>query len=111
MEKNMRYFKAISAAAFIFLFAVAIGLAAIASGSRVAGTLTTTVDSGSAYVGQPVQLSRVTSEDGTISGAHMYGTVTSVTKAGQGRPGRVSMTFTRLVLANGTTYAVNGLVE
>lgn len=84
--------------------------AALTANSQVAGTMTKAIDSGSAYVGEPVVLSRVTSEDGTISGAHMYGTVTSVTKAGQGRKAGLQMNFTRLTLANGTSYAINGVV-
>jgi hypothetical protein len=106
----MHYFKGIPAMILAGVMSVAMASAALMSGEQMAGTLTQPVDSASATVGQQVVLSRVTSEDGTISGAHMYGTVTSVTKAGQGRAARLQMNFTRLTLANGTTYAINGVV-
>lgn len=41
----------------------------------------------------------------------MYGTVTSAVPASQGRPGKVQMRFTRLVLPSGATYAVDGVVS
>jgi len=40
----------------------------------------------------------------------MYGTITHVVRAGQGRSAQIQMTFNRLRLANGTTYAINGVV-
>lgn len=40
----------------------------------------------------------------------MYGTVTRVVHAGQGRPGQIQMTFTRLVLRSGASYAIDGVV-
>jgi hypothetical protein len=40
----------------------------------------------------------------------MYGTVTRVVRAGQGRTASLQMTFNRLVLPNGTTYAIDGVV-
>jgi len=106
----MHYFKGITALFLAAVLSAGIASAALTAGEQVAGTLTQSIDSGSATVGQQVVLSRVTSEDGTISGAHMYGTVTSITRAGQGRPARIHMDFTRLTLANGATYAINGLV-
>jgi hypothetical protein len=40
----------------------------------------------------------------------MYGTVTRVVRAGQGKTAQLLMTFHRLVLPSGATYAVNGTV-
>jgi hypothetical protein len=40
----------------------------------------------------------------------MYGTVTKVVKAGQGRPAQLQMTFTRMRLRDGSTYAIDGVV-
>ena len=80
------------------------------AGAQYAGTITKTLDSGSAYVGEPVTLTHVTSESGDVAGATMYGSVTRVVKAGQGRPAELQMTFSRLRLSNGTNYAINGVV-
>jgi uncharacterized membrane protein YebE (DUF533 family) len=40
----------------------------------------------------------------------MYGTVTRVVRPGQGRNAQVQMTFTRLVMPSGATYAIDGVV-
>jgi hypothetical protein len=80
------------------------------AGEQFAGTITTSVSSSNAYVGEPVTITHVTSSNGSIAGATMYGTVTSVTKAGQGRNAQMQVTFTRMVLANGNTYAIDGVV-
>lgn len=80
------------------------------AGAQLAGSLATPVDSHTGYVREPVELTGVYSQDGSISNARMYGTVTAVQHAGQGRPGRIQLTFTRLVLSNGTSYAIDGVV-
>lgn len=85
-------------------------VAAPAAGMQLAGSLATPVDSHTGYVGEPVRMTSVYSEDGSIRGGTMYGTVTAVQHAGQGRPGRLQMTYTRLVLPSGATYAVDGVV-
>lgn len=80
------------------------------AGTQLAGTMTQSISSNHAYVGETVTLRHVTSSAGDVSGATMYGTVTQVTPAGQGRPGQLKMHFTRLVMPNGATYAVDGVV-
>lgn len=106
----MRIFLAAAAlAASILTIAPSPALAQYA-GEQFGGYLATPVDSHTGYVGEPVRLVNVFSENGSIRGATMYGEVTSVTHAGQGRPGRLQMTFTRLVLRGGATYAVDGVV-
>jgi hypothetical protein len=102
-------FMSIATVASVLLFAQ-VASAAPYAGAQYAGVMTKSIDSASAYVGEPVTLSRVTSEDGSVSGATMYGTVTRVVKAGQGRPASLQMTYSRLVLPNGTTYAIDGVV-
>jgi hypothetical protein len=106
----MRTLLAVTALALSVLSITGVASAAPVSGTQLAGTITTTVDSGSAYVGQPVTMTHVYSESGDISGAKMYGTVTKVVRAGQGRSAQLQMVFTKLVLSSGTTYAVNGIV-
>jgi hypothetical protein len=79
-------------------------------GEQFGGALANPVDSRTGYVGEPVKLVNAYNERCTINGATMYGTVTQVQHAGQGRPGKIQLTFTRLVLANGRTYAIDGVV-
>jgi len=83
--------------------------AALTSGSLLNGTITQSYSSNHAYVGQPAVLKNVTSDDGSwsVSNGTLYGTVTSVQSAGQGRPGRIGFSFTRLVNGNGVSYTVN----
>lgn len=84
--------------------------AAPAAGQQYAGIMSRTVDAKSAYVGQPITLTHVTSQDGTIAGATMYGTVTSVVHPSQGKAAQIQMTFTKLVTPS-ATYAVDGVVS
>lgn len=83
--------------------------AALTSGSLLNGTISQSYSSKNAYVGQAVALRNVTSDDGSgsVSSGTLYGTVSSVQKAGQGRPGRIAFRFTRLVTGSGATYAVD----
>src|SRR5579872_648759 len=106
----MRHLFMSAAAVASVLLLAQVASAAPYAGAQYAGTITTSVNSGSAYAGQPVTLSNVTSEDGSVKGARMYGTVTRVVKAGQGKTASLQMTFTKLVLSSGTTYAIDGVV-
>jgi hypothetical protein len=106
----MRHLLTANALALAMLLVATVAQAAPYSGMQVAGTITTSVNTANAYVGEPVTVTNVQSENGSIHGARMYGYVSSVVKAGQGRPAQVQMRFTRLVLSNGTSYAVNGVV-
>jgi len=106
----MRHLIASAAAVLSILMVAQVASAAPYAGAQYAGTITTSVDSGSASVGQAVTLRNVTSEDGSVRGATMYGRVTRVIRAGQGRPAQLQMTFTRLVLPSGASYAINGVV-
>lgn len=107
----MRHLFATAAAVVSILMVAQIASAAPYSGEQLAGVVTTSVDTKDAYVGEPVTLTRVSSEDGSVKNARMYGTVTRVVRAGQGRPAQLQITFTRLVLPNGRTYAVDGIVS
>jgi hypothetical protein len=82
-----------------------------APGTKLSGTLQQSVDTKTAAVGQPVTLIDVKSSDrAEIVGARLEGTVTKVVRAGQGKPAQLQMTFNTLRLADGTTYAVEGVV-
>ncbi|HEY8296963.1 MAG TPA: glycine zipper domain-containing protein [Candidatus Baltobacteraceae bacterium] len=87
-------------------------LAAPTAGTTLNGTMTQSIDTKSAYVGQSVELTNVSSSDGSgaIRGGKIYGHVTRVVHAGQGRKAQLQITFDRLVLPSGSTYAVDGIV-
>ncbi len=84
--------------------------AAPVAGAQYTGTITTSINTKSAYVGQPVTLKHVTSQSGATAGATMYGTVTKVVHAGQGRTAELQMVFNRMTMPDGSTYAVSGVV-
>ena len=80
---------------------------ALTAGSVLNGTLNQNLSSNHAYVGEPVSLSNVSG--GGTSGGTLYGYVSSVQKASQGRPGSIQLHFNRLV-SNGSTYTVQTTV-
>ncbi len=94
------------------LAAVGLALAPLAASAQVApgtdlyGYLDQTVDSGSAYAGERVSASQV--HGSGISNARLYGHVADVVKAGQGRPGKIYLTWSRLVTASGHRYVIEG---
>jgi hypothetical protein len=92
----------------VFALAAAAMAAAPASGTVLNGMLSQSVSTKTAYVGQAVELVNVNSTDGSIQGAKLYGHVSVATKAGQGRNAELNFAFTKLVLANGTSYTVAG---
>ncbi len=69
-----------------------------------------TLDSKSAYAGQPVVLTNVATRDGSVSGATLYGMVTDVTHPGSGRNAQIRIHFETLRFANGTSAPVDGVV-
>jgi len=107
----MRHLLAVTALALSVFSITGVASAAPASGEVLAGTMTSSVSTANAAVGQTVTLRNVRSESGDVSGGTMYGTVTRVVRAGQGRPAQLQMRFTRLVLPSGATYAVDGVVS
>jgi hypothetical protein len=107
----MRHLLALAALALSVVSFTGIADAQVSAGMDLAGVINQNLSSNHAYVGQPVTLRNVSSESGSIRGATMYGTVTKAVPAGQGRPGQVQLRFTRLVLSNGATYAVDGVVS
>lgn len=107
---SMRFLLAAIALATAVAFTAVGASAQVGVGMTLHGTMTQTLDSKSAQVGQTVTLSNVSSSGGSITGATMYGHVTSVQRAGQGRPGKITIAFDRLNTANGNSYAVQGQV-
>lgn len=78
--------------------------------TQYAGNINQSIDTGNAYVGQPVTLRDVVSEDGTVSGATMSGHVNHVVSAATGRRAELEILFTTLTLSDGTQYAIDGVV-
>lgn len=98
------------AAAILTVHQVPVSAATPSTGTQYAGIIAQNLDAKSAYTGEPVTLTHVTSADGTISGGTMYGRVTSAVAPGQGRPAQLQMVFSKLVLPGHGTYAVDGVV-
>ena len=100
--------KTLAGTALAGFMAVTMAIAqALTSGSTLNGTLNQNLSSNHAYVGEPVSMSNVSG--GGVSGGTLYGYVSSVQKAGQGRPGSIQLHFNRLV-TSGYTYTVQSHV-
>lgn len=106
----MRTLSATLAAALLLLPVAA--AAQPAPGTTLNGTIQQSLDTKSAEVGQPVTLTSVSSSNGSgaIVGARLAGEVTKVVRAGQGRTAQLQIRFTRLRLADGAIYDVDGVV-
>jgi len=106
----VRSFSSIFLATTLTALCAAPAFALPAPGSTITGSLATPVDTRTGYVGEPVELTHLNSGDPSIQGGRLYGTVTNVVHAGQGRPAEMQLTFNRLVLPSGSSYAVDGVV-
>jgi hypothetical protein len=108
----MRLHTTIAAVLTMVFVATLTASAAPQVGALLDGTIDQNLSSNHAFAGQTVSLSNVTSDDGSrsVHGARLYGHVSEVQRAGQGRPGRLRLDFTTLVLANGTRYAISTTV-
>lgn len=78
--------------------------------TELTGTLATSLDSKNAYVGQEVVLTNVSSADGSIVAATLLGSVSDVTRAGQGRNAQILLHFDSLRRPNGKTVSIDGVV-
>jgi hypothetical protein len=76
----------------------------IAPGTELTGTLQQTLDSAHVQVGERITLANVSSYDGSISGAKIYGHVSNVIKAGQGRNAQLEIAYDTLVTKSGARY-------
>jgi hypothetical protein len=83
----------------------------LAAAGNLTGTLDTPLDSRHSAVGDNVVLTDVVSADGSIRRATLSGTVTAVTRAGQGHNAQIDITFDLLQLRDGTAYHVTGVVQ
>ncbi|MEA2664303.1 MAG: hypothetical protein QOI11_1247 [Candidatus Eremiobacteraeota bacterium] len=82
--------------------------AAVGPGTELYGTIDQNLDSKSAQVGQQFTMSNVHSQDNNIVGATIYGHVSEVQSAGQGRPGKIALAFDTLHTRSGSSYKLDG---
>jgi hypothetical protein len=110
----MQFLK-ISAALAAFTLAMA-GVAAaansVAYGTYITGTLQTTLNSGSANVGDGFSMVATSASSGSswINGATIQGHVADVQRASQGRNGQIQLAFDRIVYRNGSSAPLYGSV-
>lgn len=111
VQKEVVHMRVISPVAALVLAVLVGGVAqALSAGTNLSGQINQTIDTGHAYVGEMVSISNVSAPGAGIYNARMYGTVTKVVRAGQGRAAQLRITLNRLVLSNGTTYSIVGVV-
>ncbi|HTX57558.1 MAG TPA: hypothetical protein VMD47_10725 [Candidatus Acidoferrales bacterium] len=108
----MRTQQSIAVTLVACMLTTAVAAASLAPGTLLNGTITQDYSSNHAYVGERVELTNVTNDDGsgTVTRGRLYGQVVAVQPAGQGTPGKIRFHFSRLVLANGAVYAVDSHV-
>jgi hypothetical protein len=106
------FLKKFGAAALLSAFALLpmVSSAAISPGTVLSGTMDQNISSGSAQVGPTFTISNAHSANYNINGATSYGHVSSVQKAGQGRPGKIQLTVDRIHTRAGNTYVTAGYV-
>ena len=80
------------------------------AGTELVGSLDASLDSKSAFVGEQVVLTNISSPSGPLDGAILTGQVTDVTHAGQGRTAQVLVHFDTLRSADGTMSSIDGIV-
>jgi hypothetical protein len=103
----VRTFLAALAAALIGLVPLS-ALAQIESGTVLVGNMDQSLDSKNVQVGQRFTMSDVHSQDNNINGGTIYGHVSDVQRAGQGRPGKIELAFDKLRTRAGGSYALSG---
>jgi hypothetical protein len=80
------------------------------SGMELSGILGTPLDSKTATVGEPVDLTNVIAANGSINGASLLGTVVDVQHPGPGRNAQIMLHFDTLQMPDGSTTPIDGMV-
>jgi hypothetical protein len=80
------------------------------SGMELSGILGTPLDSKTATVGEPVDLTNVVAANGSINGASLLGTVVDVQHPGPGRNAQIMLHFDTLQMPDGSTTPIDGMV-
>lgn len=95
-------------AAVVLAAAPLVASAQISPGTELSGTIDQSIDTKNAVVGQRFTMSNVHSQDNNINGATIYGHVSDVRPAGQGRTAQISLAFDKLRTRTGGSYALTG---
>jgi hypothetical protein len=103
----VRTFWAALAAAIIGLAPLS-AIAQISPGTTLVGNMDQTLDSKNVQVGQRFTMSSVHSQDNNINGGTIFGHISDVQRASQGRPGKIELAFDKLRTRSGGSYALNG---
>lgn len=107
----MRFRTAAAALCGLMFMTALVAQAQVAQGTLLDGTIDGNYSSNHAYSGEAVTVSNVTSDSGGyIRNGTLYGYVSEVQKASQGRPGKIRFRFTKLVAGNGAVYAIDSRV-
>lgn len=103
----MRTFLAALAAALIGI-APLTASAQVGPGTVLVGSMDQSIDSKNVQVGQRFTMSDVHSQDNNINGGTIYGHVSDVQRASQGRAGKIELAFDKLRTRSGSSYALTG---
>lgn len=106
MKSPARWFAALTISALCA--APAFAQQTLPQGAVVKGTLAQVLASKSANVGDQFQLTNVASQDGSVTGATVYGHVAAVQRASQGRRAQLQLAYDRIQFADGTSTDVRG---
>jgi hypothetical protein len=108
----VRTFLAAIAVAFISLVPLsAPAQTQIGSGTILVGNIDQSLDSKSVQVGQRFTMSNVHTQDNNINGATLYGHVSDVQRASQGRTAKIELAFDKLHTRSGNSYAIGGRAQ
>jgi len=77
-------------------------------GAVVKGTLAQQLGSKNVNVGDQFTLTNVASQDGSVTGATVYGHVAAVQRASMGRKAQIALAYDRIQFADGTSTDVRG---
>jgi len=103
----VRKFTTILASA-VFALAPLAALAQLSPGTTLTGNINQNLSSNHAYVGEGVTISNAHSPNNYINGATVYGHVSGVQPAGQGTPGKITLSFDKVQTRSGSVYFVRG---
>jgi uncharacterized protein YcfJ len=110
--------RAIAAIAVVFVCLVPLAASAapgeLSAGTMVTSKMNTTIDSGSAHVGDTFSMTVVSpypSNNAVYANAQLYGHVTQVVAAGQGKNPVLAFNIDRIVLKDGRHAAVSMTVQ
>ncbi len=105
----IRKFSALAATAVLALLPL-VASAQISPGTQLVGTIDQNLSSKDAQVGQTFTMSDVHSANHDINGATIYGHVSQIQRAGQGKPGQIQLQVDKVNTRSGNVYKIVGYV-